>query len=280
MRWKAAPEGLLAPSPFSSSGSALKLPGASSSRAVDDHLVQPETREEIVRGERIQAQPARAPHADQHFGLDYVLGAHVAPGFIGATDLLTRAGPDSDFATDTCIRRAGTDPETDGRHLEELAFEVVNEQSLKSITDRAEDLTRRGVRRVFAIFVKKGTVKEWAPRTSEWRALSPEVSLRDRCLSRPLAVRALLDAAAADDEVARALEAKGNPAILAMKTASAAHAAQREAAAAVLSVLAARGLEVPARVRAAIEDADQAELRCWLTRAITAASAADVVGAG
>jgi len=41
----------------------------------------------------------------------------------GSTDLLTRAGPGSDFATGTCIRRSGIDPRTGSRYLEEVAFE-------------------------------------------------------------------------------------------------------------------------------------------------------------
>jgi hypothetical protein len=107
-------------------------------------------------------------------------------------------------------------------------------------------------------------------------------------------VRALLDAAVVDDEVARALEAKNNAAIMAMKAASReqgeergeqrglALGARHEAAAAVLTVLASRGLEVPAEVRAAIEGSeDLAELRRWLGRAATAGSASEVVaGAG
>jgi hypothetical protein len=286
--WKSSPEILLAPS--ASCGAVLKLPGHDrDARAqtpgrpslprVDDHLARPETRQEIVRGERLFAQPALAPHGDRHFGLDYVLGAHVGSGFIGSTDLLTRAAHDSDFATDTCIRKAGDDPETGQRYLEEVAFEVVNEQSLKQITERAEDLCRRGVRRVFAIFVKTGTVKEWAPRKSTWVALAPEGAISDPCLTRPLTVRALVDAAAADDEVARALEAKGNPAILVMKAASEHRGAQREAALAVLAVLSARELDVPARVRATIEASTDLEaLRHWLARAITAATAAEVIG--
>jgi hypothetical protein len=55
----------------------------------------------------------------------------------------------------------------------------------------------------------------------------------------------------------------------------------REAAAAVLTVLATRGLDVPPRVRAVIEGtADLARLRRWLSRAVTAASADDVIRDG
>jgi hypothetical protein len=102
--------------------------------------------------------------------------------------------------------------------------------------------------------------------------------LSDPCLVRPLSVKALLDAAVADDEVARALEAKGNPAILAMKAVSEERGARRESAAAVLAVLASRGLEVTPRVRTAVESSeDVAQLRRWLARAVTAASADDVI---
>jgi hypothetical protein len=228
----------------------------------------------MVRGERILAQPALAPHGDRHFRLDYVLGGHVRAGYVGSTDLLTRVLPASDFASDTCIRRAGEDPATGERYLEEVAFEIVNEQPLAKATERAEDWSIRGVRRVLGIFVKKGTVEEWLPQERKWRALDLEAVISDPCLVRPLAVRALLDATAADDAVARALEAKDNPAIAAMKAAS----EQRATAAAVLRVLESRGLDVSPRVRSAIERSeDLAELHRWLARAVVAASAEDVI---
>ncbi len=111
---------------------------------------------------------------------------------------------------DTSVRRAGIDPSTDARYLEELAFEVVSEQSLRDITERAEDLARRGVRRLIAIFVKTGAVREWSRERNEWVSLPLEGVLDDPTLVRPVAIRALLDAAAADDEVVDALVAKGN----------------------------------------------------------------------
>src|SRR5262249_53239112 len=88
---------------------ALKLPGRLTPPSVDARLVQPETREEQVRGRRVIAMPAHPPHGDRHFEVDYVIRAHVKAGYVGSTDLLTRSAEDSDFATDTCIRRAGTD---------------------------------------------------------------------------------------------------------------------------------------------------------------------------
>jgi hypothetical protein len=271
-RYGTPPETLLAPSAYGSS-TALKLPGRGFP-PLDEHVVRPETREEMVRGERIYAQPALEPHADEHFRLDFVLGGHVSTGYVGSTDLLTHVLHGSDFASDTCIRQGGDDPATGGRYLEQLAFEVVHEQPLKKASERAEDWSRRGVRRVFGIFVKKGTVEEYLPSTKKWRPIDPGGVISDPCLVRPLSVKGLLDAAVAKDEVARGLEAQDNPAILAMKAAS----GRREAAEAVLAVLATRGLDVPARVRAAIEGSgDLAELRRWLSRAVTAATADDVI---
>jgi hypothetical protein len=281
---------LLAP-PADGGSAALRFPGRPTpSPRVDDHLVQPEiTRDEIIRGERMEAQPALAPHGDQHFKLDYVIGAHLEPGYVGSTDLLTRLLPGSDFATDTCVRREGVDPETGQRYLEELAFEIVFEQSPRDITLRAEDLAARGVRRIIAVHVKTGDVEEW--REGAWRALDPHGALHDPCLSRPLAMQALLDAAVADDEVVRALEAKGNLALLAIKEESErrgerlgeARGAQAMASA-LLALLAARGIAVAPAVRAQIEATlDLDALRRWIERAAAASAEemAEVVrGAG
>jgi hypothetical protein len=194
------------------SGPAIRLPGAHRDEPrLDDHLVRGEAREEMVRGRRVIAAPALPAHGDPHFKIGYVLGAHVVDGYVGSTDLLTRVSPNSDFATDTCIRRAGIDPDTGSRYLEELAFEIVSTQSLHDITERAEDLVQRGVRRLIAIFVKKGEVAEWSAQTKSWVPLPLDAVLEDPTLARPMAIRALFNAAMADNEVVEALAAKGNP---------------------------------------------------------------------
>lgn len=206
----------LAPPP-SGSAVALRLPAAREAPALDEHVVTPETtRDQLVRGRKVVAMPSLPPHGDRHFKLDYVIGAHVKEGYVGSTDLLTRVGKKSDFATDTCVRREGVNPATNERYLEELAFEVVNEQSMRDITEQAEDLTERGVRRVVAIFVKKGRVCEWSPRTGAWVPLDPDAPFADPTLARPLRVRELLDAAEADNAVVRALAEKKNPVLLEM----------------------------------------------------------------
>jgi hypothetical protein len=209
---------LLAP-PHGGMPASARLPAAGVPLAhafppLEETIVRPETREEIVRGRRMEAMPALPPHADQHFTLDGVLSPHIKEGYVGSVDLLTRPSVGSNFATDTCVRRAGMDPTTGQRYLEELSFEVVNEQSLADITERAEDLVRRGVRRVFAIFVKKGEIGEWSAAKREWALLGPTDTIADPLLARPLHPKELLDAAEARKAAARAMLAQGNPVLV------------------------------------------------------------------
>jgi hypothetical protein len=203
--------------PSGSGSGAVQFPGMQQPR-LDEHLVEGETREEMLRGERIYAAPAREPHAERHFELDYVIRAHVQDGYIGASDMLTRAGPGSEFATDTAVRKRGIDPETDTRYLEELAFEVVSTQSMREMIMRAEDLSNRGVRRLLAIFVARNEVCEWSVAEHRFVTLSLGDSLVDPTLARPIPIRALLDAAQADNAVVDALDSKGNPRLRAIKT--------------------------------------------------------------
>src|SRR3982751_6013613 len=205
----------------------LKAPGRSDGRAprhlpgrggpfprVDDHLVEPEvTRDEIIGGHLVVASPANAPHAKQHTRLDYVLLAHVASGYTAATDLLTRHDIESDFATDTCVFKEGVDPATGARYLEEIAFEVVSEQNEGVVTEKARQMRRRGVRRIFAVWVKTHRVCEWSPESESWLLLAADARIEDPCLVTPLQVAALLDAAKADSAVIEALAAKDSPAI-------------------------------------------------------------------
>ncbi|MEM9459000.1 MAG: hypothetical protein AAGF11_32785, partial [Myxococcota bacterium] len=79
--------------PAADGSTTVRLPSRRSWPRVDDQLVEPETRQEIVRGRTVIAAPAKAPHAERHYELDYILRGSMAPGYIGATDLLTRAGP-------------------------------------------------------------------------------------------------------------------------------------------------------------------------------------------
>lgn len=264
------------------SGTSMHLPGRGSFPRVDDHLVSPEvTRDEIIDGRRVVAFPAEAPHAIWHGDLQYVLRAHVVPGYSAAVDLLTRQGEKSDFASDACIFKDGIDPATGTRYLEEIAFEVVSEQSERDVTEKAVGMHRRGVRRIFAVFIKGPRLCEWSPESQSWRPLDAGSSIEDRCLVKPLAVAALLDAALADNAVAEALIAKGNPTIL--KREAAAKASGRAegrvegkaegVASSILAILEERGITVSAAQREKIllcPDLDR--LHRWLRRAVLAAS--------
>jgi len=277
---RTAPDVLLAPA--ASRTGAAHFPGAARSPGVSDHLVEPETREEMVRGRRVLALPALPPHADRHIELDYVVRAHVRDGYVGSSDLLTRFGAQSDFATDACIRKDGVDPATGQRYLEEIAFEVVSTQSSANVTARAEEVTSRGVRRMFAIFVTAREVREWMPAERKWSKLGPGDLIDDPCLLRPIAVEALLAAAAADDAVAQALIAKKNSVVMdygkLRQDAGEAQGLAQGLAKALLTILAARGIDVPEDARRRIlHTTDGAEIHRWLTRAASANCLAEVL---
>lgn len=247
--------------------------GAHGSPRLDEHLVEAETRWEVVRGARVQASPARPPHADRHFTLDYVLGGHLAAGYVGATDLLTRWSSDDDYATDTSVRRAGIDVNTGERYLEEMAFEVAYTQRRAELEARARTLAERGVRRIFAVFVKEGAVEEWSREAGAWQRCISDAVIEDPCLAEPLAVRALLDAAAADEAVARALVARRHPVIEEFGETRYCQG-KRDA---LHLLLARRGLALDAEHRARIATcADPDLLDEWLVRAATATHAAEI----
>jgi hypothetical protein len=239
---------------------------------IDDHLVQPETRQEMVRGVRMEAS-ANPPHADRQHMLDQVIGAHVAPGYVGATELLTRFSPGSNFAADLCIRKQGSDAHG-VRHLEELAFEVVSEQSRRDVTLRAEDMVARGVRRVIAVFVKSSTVEQWNPIRKRFEPLDPAGELVDPTLTRAIPVRALLDAALGYDEIAKAVDLKRVPYMTQIR-----EEAARAAKSATLTRMLERRfgpLETTAKQRLVAATPEQLDV--WLDRLLDAATLDDVLG--
>jgi hypothetical protein len=275
-------------------GSSFCRPGWGSFPGVDDRLVEAEvTRDEIIGGHRIVASPAQPPHAIQHARLDYVLQARVSPGHIAATDLLTRHDLESDFATDACIYKAGVDPETGARYLEEIAFEVVSEQNERWVTEKARRMHRRGVRRIFTVWVKTQRVCEWSPENERWHPLEASAQIEDPCLVAPLSVGALLDAAMADNSVLEALVAKGLPAL--QEREAAVEARGKEAgraegraegriegkvegiAEAILKFLELRGVILPTELRQEILVChDRDRLDRWLRQAALASSAEDL----
>ncbi len=284
---------------------ALQAPGAGSATprylpgrgqplpAVDAHVVRPETREELLNGQVVYALPAKAPHARQHIHLAYVLNAHVAKGYLGAVDMLTRTGHEFDFAPDASVYPAARNPATGGRQLEELAFEVCSEQALEIPTTKARELVRRGVRRVFCILVEEdleeGAPKghrrrhggrrllDWSRATDGWTPMAETEEIVDQCLTRPLHVRALLDAAAGDDAVAEALRERGHRLFSEERALGIAEGEARGRAAAILGMLEGRGLTVSASVRKRILACTEiAQLERWARQAATVPRARDL----
>jgi hypothetical protein len=261
----------------------LHLPGRGPFPLVDDHLVEPEvTRDEIINGRRVVAFPAEAPHGDKQVDLDTLLRIHVAPGFIASADLISRFAAKSDFASDTCVRRAGIDPATGRRYLEEIAFEVVSTQSESKVVEKAEVMHHRGVRRIFGVWVKgRRRVCEWSTESGSWRLLDEGSQIEDSCLATPLPVKALLDDALVRRAVVQALESQGEPAIQELKAAAEARgearAKARGIAGSILDVLESRGIAVSSTQREEIlgcADVDRSKRR--LRRAAVAASADEV----
>jgi hypothetical protein len=258
----------------------MHLPGRGSFPRVDDHLVQPEiTRDEMIGGRRIVASPAQPPHATKHTDLDFVLRAHVTPGYTAAADLLTRHDQSSDFATDVCIYKDGIDPDTGARYLEEVAFEIVSEQNQRVVTEKAVRMHNRGVRRIFSVWVKgEKRVCEWSAEDRRWQPLDRASSISDPCLVKPLPMTALLDAAAADNAVVEAMIAKGNPVLREREATAEARGQARAKADAILQVLEARSVAVsPEQRQRILECSDPDRLDGWLRRAAVASSADEVM---
>jgi hypothetical protein len=258
----------------------LHLPGRGGFPSVDDHLVMPEvTRDEIIAGRRVVAHPALPPHANQQTELGYVVRGKVASGYQVSSDLLTRVGEKSDFASDVCVYRKGIDPATGGRYLEEIAFEVVSTQSEGDVTEKAVEMSRCGVRRIFGIWVKdRRRVCEWFAESGSWRLLDVESHIEDRCLATPLKVAALLDAAEADNAVAEGLIAKGNPTLLKFEAAAKAEGRAAGIAESIFKVLKARGIAVSSvQQEEILSCTDLERLERWLVRAALATSTDEVL---
>jgi hypothetical protein len=277
--------------PADGGGRSAHLPGQHQrTPAVDDRLATPETRVEYVRGVEVFAAPADEPHASQHSQIDRVVGAHVRGPYAVAVDMLTRVDDASDFAPDVSVYEPRIDRKTGakiGRKLEELAFEVIDKQAPSVPTKKAMDLAARGVRRVFAVFVRDQQLAEWSRERERWEPIEPGALIEDRCFVRPIRAGALVSSLLADDEVARALLVKRPPAIQAAieesrtegVAAGLAEGQLEEKRRGVLRILERRGLKVSKRVRARIEAAsDAALLDRWFDEALTVAKATELLG--
>lgn len=270
---------------------AMRLPGARNAPRFDpdDHVVEPGNRQEMFRGQVVEVSPARPGHGDLHVRLDKIVDLHAVDGYVASTDLLTRRSDDNDFATDTSVRRAGIDPATGHRYLEEVSFEIFFRESSEYARDRARDVVGYGVRRMFGIFVKERwpgsdhagvidcTVAEWSVERDEWILLAPDQVITDPVLHPPIPVKALVDAVASSDAAARALIARRNPefeAHLAQARHEASLQARREERQAtiredIFEILEHRQIAVDEHQRARIHAcADVTTLKRWLRRAL------------
>jgi hypothetical protein len=274
----------------------MRLPAADEPSWPDpeDHLVEPGTRYEVFDGERVHVSPARPGHGDLHSQLDKVIAHHAASEYTASTDLLTRRSKANDFATDTSVRRAGINPATGRRYLEELSFEIFFQQSYEHTRTRARKVVAHGVRRMFGIFVKERwpgsdeagevdcTVAEWSAERDDWSILAANAVIQDPALSLPVPVEALIDAAASDNAAARALLARSNPVLKAhdAKVRSEGHGEGRLSATRenLFEILAHRKIVLDAAQRARIEACnDLATLKRWLLRATDARDAAELL---
>lgn len=277
---------------------AMKGPTSHAPPAVDDHFVREDAGVEVVNGQLVMTPPAEEPHATAHFSLSYVLAAHVTADYKGAVDMLTRTSATSDFAPDASVYPAARDPDTRGRKLEELAFEIASTQPLEDAADKARELVRRGVRRVFCLVIKHKRLLEWSRETDGWSPLPDHAQIDDRCFVRPIPVRALLDATAADASVVEAMIARGHPALRALEEQAEANGrargeaegrAEGEArgraeglargrAEALIALLRARGLRVSEQHEALIAAASPERVRLWLDRVLIVGSVDELLG--
>lgn len=180
--------------------------------AVDERIVAPEGRFEAIDGQVIECAPAEEPHGRAHSNVDFVIRAHTKPSFAVAVDMLTRANRFSDLAPDISVFPEARDPNTGGRQVEHIAIEVRDTQALSDVTAKARLLHQRGVRRVLCLDLPKSRVLAWNATQDEWDELPLSSNITDRtCFVRAIPVRALLDAAVAENAAAAALLSKKNP---------------------------------------------------------------------
>jgi Uma2 family endonuclease len=252
---------------------------------LDDRLVVPGTRYEMLDGELVYVPPADAPHASRHSKVSALVEVHAGAEFIVACDMLTRTSKVDDIAPDVSVYPRAPHPRTGRRQLQHMAFEVVSKGLRGYVTKKSAKLSARGVRRVFVIDLKRERALEWSRAHRQWTVLDTTGVIEDPALAVALPIAALLSAARADDAIARALLAKRNPVL---EKARAQDRAQgrargraeghvRGAAEALLVVLAARGIEATAadRVRILVEQ-DPARLSRWIERAATCTRIAEV----
>ncbi|TMQ23528.1 MAG: Uma2 family endonuclease [Deltaproteobacteria bacterium] len=263
---------LAMPSDAAGAGAGSDLPD------IDDHLVEPGTRYEMLDGKVVYVPPSDAPHGERQFELCALVAAHTGSEVKGASDLLTRTSKRDDVAPDVSVYPGARDPNTGRRQLAQIAFEVVSTQSLGDAGKKAASLISRGVRRVFAIDVERARVLEWSAALGTWSMLDAAATIADPALAVPLPIETLIREGKTDDAVMRALAAKHNPVLETIKASSRAEGIGRGKAEAVVAVLEARGVPLdPAARDRILGEQDLARLERWIVRAIACASAAELL---
>lgn len=250
---------------------------------MDERLVMPETRYEAIDGKLTYVSPSDEPHGTYHSRIAALLEAHVVDAYRVAVDMLTRTSEKNDMAPDASVFPAARDPETGGRKLEELAFEVVSTESLSHAAKKARALAHRGVRRIFAIDVERHRALEWSRSTGAWEILPADGTIEDPTLAIPLPIPALAEAVRADDPMARALLAKKNPvlqdALRKAKDQGKIEGKTEGKIEALLQILAARGIRVGKKAQKRLRaERDEAVLDRWLSRAATCADVDALLG--
>jgi hypothetical protein len=217
--------------------------------------------------------PADEPHGEAHGALAALLRAHCATAYKVAIDMLTRTSKVSDIAPDASVYPAARDPRTGGRQLEELAFELLATTRLSTAASKAEQLAKRGVRRVFGIDLVKRRVVEWSRELGSWSILPIAGVIEDRVFAEPLPIEGLLDIAGNDDLVVRAWRLRGHPEFEAAREEGREHALRG----ALRAVMSARFGALDAELAARIDRANAELLERWIERAAIATAAGDVI---
>src|SRR5215470_13953357 len=157
-----------------------------------------------------------------------------------------------------------------------LASEVVSTQSLGDAGRKAAKLVARGVRRVFAIDVERSRALEWSEGLATWRMLDAAGHITDPVFAVPLPIETLVRSARTDDAVARALVAKRNAVIEAIRAEDRAEGKAEGRAQAIVDILSARGVPVsPVERNRILGERDPARLGRWIARAVGCASVAE-----
>jgi hypothetical protein len=134
---------------------------------------------------------------------------------------------------------------------------------------------------VFVIDVPRSRVLEWSTQRGAWQELDAASHIQDAALEVPLPVAAMVHAAKADDAVARALIARRNPVIEAVRAEDRAAGKIEGTIAgkieALIAILAARGIEPGAARDRIVGERDSHRLDGWIARAATASALAEVL---